>query len=123
MNIPKEGWKHISTTDLGEMRSNCSLCGANIRFVHRVAHKDTNTVLDIGCECAARIIAGDELDYIIEQDKAIRRAATKHKKEMEQYNAYLERCKAAGQEPLTWEQILARNAEYAARKAAQKRRK
>lgn len=122
-DYPKAGWKHISTTDLGEARSTCGLCGASIRFVHRVAHKDTNTILDIGCECSAKIIAGAELDYIIEQDKAIRREAMRHKKEMEQYAAYCERCKVAGVEPETWEQILARNAEYAARKAAKNTKK
>lgn len=114
-------WKHISCTDLGGLIGECGLCGAKLRFVHRVANADS--VLDIGCECAARIIAGAELDYIIEQDKAIRREAMRHKKEMEQYAAYLERCKKAGVEPETWEQILARNAEYAARKAAEKDKK
>ena len=121
--IPKEGWKHISCTDLGAINGVCGLCGAKLRFVHRVAHTESNQILDIGCECAAKIIAGAELDYIIDQDKAIRREAMRHKKEMEQYAAYLERCKKAGVEPLTWEQILARNAEYAARKAAEAAKK
>lgn len=133
-NIPKEGWKHISTKDLGEASGACGLCGTRIRFVHEVHNIHNNSTLYIGCECAANIIAGNDLDYIIEQDKAIRRKAASKKREEER----LRKCFEArnefnlkhGIQPITWEGYLLlieatrkKNEEKAAKEAARKGKK
>lgn len=134
IDIPEEGWKHISTKDLGSASGSCGLCGTRIRFVHEVRNEFTKDVLFIGCECAANIIAGNELDYIIEQDKAIRREASAKKREEERlrknFEARNEFNLKHGIQPISWEAYLLsveatqkKNKEYAAKKAAKKERK
>ena len=134
MSISKEGWKHISTKDLGNASGSCGLCGTRIRFVHEVRNEFTKDVLFIGCECAANIIAGNELDYIIEQDKAIRREASAKKREEERlrknFEARNEFNLKHGIQPISWDAYLLsvedtrkKNKEFAEKKEAQKRRR
>lgn len=123
MNLPKEGWKEIGVIDLGLPCGNCELCGANLRYMHKVVHREKNLMLDIGVECASKIISGEDLDYIKSTDKAVRREAEHQKKELADYNAYVERCKKCNVEPLTLEQIRENRRQYLAKKEAEKKTK
>jgi len=134
MNLPKDGWHYVSTTDMKEIRTRCELCGTPIRYVHQIEHKGANLVLEIGCECASNVMNGEDLDYIKDKDREIKNAANREKAEQERLRRqFEERNKfnlSHGIQPVTWEGFLMlmeatkkKNEEYAAKKAAQKRRK
>lgn len=111
MNLPKDGWHYVSTTDMKEIRTRCELCGTPIRYVHQIEHKGANLVLEIGCECASNVMSGSDLDYIKDRDKEIKNAANREKakdarlrKNFEDRNKYY---KDRGLPELSWEDYLA----------------
>jgi len=134
VNLPKEGWKYVSTTDLKERSGHCDLCGTAIRYIHKLEHKEADLVLNIGCECASNVMNGEDLDYIKDKDREIKNAANREKAEQERLRRqFEERNKfnlSHGIQPISWEGFLMlmeatkkKNEEYAAKKVAQKRRK
>jgi hypothetical protein len=55
-DIPQRGWRCLFITDLEEPAHICQMCEAKeVRYVHSMQHDDYHEILDVGCECAARM--------------------------------------------------------------------
>lgn len=93
-NIPKDGWVYDRCVDLKELSGHCELCNARIRFQHIVKHPDCGE-LSIGCCCSTRVLNGEDIDYVIAQDKKMKSEARKYANKLQRsqtlYEAYLER--------------------------------
>jgi len=48
---PKTGWQYLGYEDLGEVSSNCELCGSNFRYQFYVYHKNWGSML-VGAYCS-----------------------------------------------------------------------
>ena len=62
---PKSGWQYLGYEDLGEVSSNCELCGSNFRYQFFVYHKDWGS-LQVGRLCCNALtgseIASEQID-------------------------------------------------------------
>ncbi len=62
---PKTGWQYLGYEDLGEVSSNCELCGSNFRYQFYVYHKDWGSML-VGSLCCNALtgseIASEQID-------------------------------------------------------------
>jgi hypothetical protein len=54
--VPQRGWRCLFITDLEEPAHTCQMCEAKeVLYVHSMQHDDYPEILDVGCECAARM--------------------------------------------------------------------
>jgi len=56
---PKTGWRYLGYEDLGEVSSNCELCGSNFRYQFYVYHRDWGS-MQVGSLCC-NALTGSEL--------------------------------------------------------------
>jgi len=57
--LPKQGWVYTGYyIEDASMNFNCGIenCGASIRYKHYMYHKETKTLIGIGCQCAMHMI-------------------------------------------------------------------
>lgn len=53
--LPHKDWVYVDVSDLGEVASQCEMCGTAIRYVHFISHPLFPEMLGVGCICAEHL--------------------------------------------------------------------
>lgn len=74
--MPRAGWTHLGTDDLGDLTGNCELCGTEIRYVYAIEHP-TWGAMAVGTDCCDKLTgttdASDYHDRLVKQREKRRR--------------------------------------------------